>query len=76
MRDIKGRVEAGKTHTWEIYLHYYRCPNCGYVLEDRNSFEQRGKVFEKTLLCPRCETKWREETSLKPRNGEIEVNWE
>lgn len=38
-------------HSWDLYVHYYRCPSCGYILENR----QRD-VEEFT--CPRCKNKF------------------
>jgi DNA-directed RNA polymerase subunit RPC12/RpoP len=35
-------------HTWDMNLQYYRCPKCGYIIEDR----QGG--HNKEIICGRC----------------------
>lgn len=42
------------THTWDLVIDYYHCPNCGYILEDRQKFEYRLGLYQKDLNCPRC----------------------
>jgi rubredoxin len=42
-------------HTWEFLLHYYRCPKCGYVIEDRNKYERRMRLLQKEVYCNRCQ---------------------
>lgn len=34
------------THTWELYLHYHECPECGHIIESRKE--------TKELKCPSC----------------------
>lgn len=43
------------THTWDLLLHYYQCPQCGYVMENRDKFEVRLHHLEKEVCCPRCQ---------------------
>ena len=42
-------------HTWDLVLHYYRCPHCGYIIENQDKFEPRLKRLEKNLICQRCQ---------------------
>ena len=42
-------------HTWDLVLHYDRCPRCGYVMENQDKFEVRFQQLEKNLTCPRCQ---------------------
>ncbi len=42
-------------HTWNLFLHYCSCPQCGFVMESRNDYEAGGAgVFQKNLSCHRC----------------------
>lgn len=41
-------------HTWDMILHYYRCPGCGYIMENRDKFESRFHRLEKEVICPIC----------------------
>lgn len=42
------------THTWNLNLHYQRCPSCNYIFENRQAFENRLGTYQKDLECPRC----------------------
>ncbi|WP_068469098.1 hypothetical protein [Candidatus Protochlamydia phocaeensis] len=42
-------------HTWDIVIHYYRCPKCGYIIENRDKYEYRLGQLEKDLTCGRCQ---------------------
>jgi uncharacterized C2H2 Zn-finger protein len=41
-------------HTWDLSLHYYRCPECGFIIEDRQAYLYRMGRYEKEVVCPRC----------------------
>jgi hypothetical protein len=41
-------------HTWDLIQHYYRCPRCGYIMENRDKFEPRFHLLEKEISCLRC----------------------
>lgn len=41
-------------HTWDLILFYHRCPSCGYIIENREPFEQRLHSVEKEIVCPKC----------------------
>lgn len=56
------------THTWDLYLHYHRCPECGFILESRERPVYRNGQLEKPLDCPRCQNHWMEK---RPYNGPI-----
>ena len=49
-------------HTWDIVIHYYACPKCGYIIENRDKYEQRLGVLQKELTCARCQKHF---TSIK-----------
>lgn len=71
------------THTWEIYLHYYKCPLCAYILADRNPYHYKpgGKYF-KDLACPRCSHEFTVYKVRRPSMGSfsdeerpVEMEW-
>lgn len=41
-------------HTWDMVLHYYQCPQCGYINESRHKFVIRDNALQKDLTCARC----------------------
>lgn len=45
-------------HTWDLVIHYYCCPKCQYILENREKFEHRLGTLQKDLICPRCKDKF------------------
>lgn len=70
-------------HTWDIYLHYHRCPKCGYIIESREDFQNRFGKFVKELICNRCHHHFSLTKSEKPAFGPftgdrqpIEMDWE
>lgn len=70
-------------HTWDLYLRYHRCPNCGFIIETRKDFENRFGKYIKELICTRCHHKFtltkREKPAFGPLIGEpqpIEFDWE
>jgi hypothetical protein len=42
-------------------LHYYRCPRCGYIVENRDKFERRFARLHKDVACGRCSYAFRVE---------------
>ncbi len=46
--------EIKATHTFDIVIHYYSCPKCGYIGENRKNFIYRFGVLQKELECERC----------------------
>ena len=55
MNDLRQRKG---NHTWDIIIHYERCPLCGYIIENREKFECYGSILEKDFTCPRCQQKF------------------
>jgi uncharacterized C2H2 Zn-finger protein len=43
-----------RTWTWDIFHHYHKCPECGYILEDRSDFVNYQGIPQKNLHCSRC----------------------
>jgi DNA-directed RNA polymerase subunit RPC12/RpoP len=70
-------------HTWDLFLHYYSCPQCGLIIENReNDQYKEGGVFQKKLTCPRCShhfiMKKIGKPTLAPLIGQgqpVEVEW-
>lgn len=58
-------------HTWDSILHYYRCPRCGYVIENRDKFELHFHRLEKNLLCSRCQHSFKITKKSKPAFGPL-----
>ncbi len=58
-------------HTWDMVLHYYRCPHCGYILENRQKFERRFNDLQKELLCPRCRHIFAVVKKIRPTFGPL-----
>lgn len=42
------------THTWEIVIHYHRCPHCGAIVESRKGYRYRLGQYQKRITCDRC----------------------
>lgn len=59
------------THTWDLNLHYYRCPRCGYVLENRDKFEKSFSQLSKELICLRCQFGFRLTKKPRPTFGPL-----
>ncbi|GAB4236676.1 MAG: hypothetical protein Tsb0021_16440 [Chlamydiales bacterium] len=59
------------THTWDIYLDYHRCPKCGYIIEDRQTFYYSMGQDLKDLMCPRCKKTFTIKKRGSPRIGPI-----
>lgn len=41
-------------HTWDIIIEYFKCPQCGLILESRDKYQYRLGVYQKDLICDRC----------------------
>lgn len=59
------------THTWDLNLHYYRCPQCGYVVENRDKFEPRFNQLNKDIACSRCQYVFRIIKNKRPAFGPL-----
>lgn len=58
-------------HTWDLVLHYYRCPKCGYILENRDKFEPYFNRLQKQVTCSRCQHLFIVTQKTKPRFGPL-----
>ena len=58
-------------HTWDLNVHYYRCPQCGYILENRDKFELRFNQLLKDMACPRCQYAFRVIKKNRPTFGPL-----
>ena len=70
-------------HTWNLYLRYHRCPNCGYIMENRSDFENRFGKYVKEMTCLRCSHRFTEIKNQKSTFGPFtgspepaEFNWD
>ncbi len=41
-------------HTWDIVIDYRSCPDCGYIMEDRQKYQRHDDNLEKQIVCGRC----------------------
>lgn len=64
------RREKG-AHTWDIYIHYHRCPSCGFIIESRNPYQYRQGKYYKDLTCPRCRHAFTDYSEKEPSIGPI-----
>jgi DNA-directed RNA polymerase subunit RPC12/RpoP len=64
-------ARAAGTHTYDIYLAYHGCPECGKIVESRAPYEYRMGVREKELQCPRCSHEWTERCKKKVSLGPL-----
>lgn len=70
-------------HTWELTIHYHRCPKCGWIIESRQDYEQGfDGIYRKELTCDRCQANFVQEKHLPPKFGPLlgkptqaEVDW-
>lgn len=58
-------------HTWDIILHYYSCPKCSYIMENRDKFERRFHRLEKEVVCPRCQQIFTLRKKTRPTFGPL-----
>ena len=62
--------QAGE-HTWDIIVHYHRCPECGYIIESRQEFTYRLGKYQKELACERCQHNFQVTKPSKPSFGPL-----
>ncbi len=53
------------THTWDIVISYHRCPECGYIFENRDNWQAMKKISQKNLQCPRCKKEFIDKKPLR-----------
>lgn len=47
-------MKSTDNHTWNIFIAYHRCPECGYITESRNGYELVDGKEQKEIACERC----------------------
>jgi hypothetical protein len=69
-------------HTWDLNLHYHRCPRCGFIIESREDYQYRMGVYLKDLQCSRCQLRFTitkpSEPTFGPLIGDaepVEMEW-
>jgi len=69
-------------HSWDMILHYHRCPKCGFIVESREDFQCRLGVWIKEMICERCGQAFTLSKKNKPTFGPLigrsqppEVDW-
>lgn len=50
--------DTKSTHTFEIFQEYIRCPECGYIQEDRRDYEESFGGWFKQMTCERCKKEY------------------
>ncbi len=58
-------------HTWDLFLHYHRCPQCGYVFESRKAHEYVLGKYQKEESCPRCAHRFMHYRAIEPSFGPL-----
>lgn len=58
-------------HTWDIIIHYMRCPDCGYVFESRKGYEYILGRYQKEEACPRCHKQFMVYKEREPSFGPL-----
>ena len=58
-------------HTWDLVLHYVRCPFCGYIAENRDKYISYLDRIEKEVKCPRCEKSFKLKKETPPSFGPL-----
>lgn len=56
-------------HTWDLVLHYYSCPKCGYIVENRDKFETHFHEVKKEVICSRCQHLFKVQKKTQPTLG-------
>jgi uncharacterized C2H2 Zn-finger protein len=74
-------VQKG-THSWDIVIHYHRCPQCGMIIESRKGYDYKLGKWLKDLTCERCGKEIRLTKSRRPAFGPLigdpepyEIEW-
>lgn len=70
-------------HTWDMVIDYLECPNCGRILENRQSYEYHSGQYVKHVKCDYCGNSFTvtkdKNSAFGPLLGDpqpIEVDWE
>lgn len=59
------------SHTWDLHVHYYKCPKCGVILENREDYQYRLGKYEKDLECPQCHHQFTVRKRARPTFGPL-----
>jgi len=59
------------THTCDIVVDYHRCPECGYINENREKFRYQLGEYLKDVVCCRCGCEFVLKRERKPKFGPI-----
>lgn len=43
-------------HTWKVQVAYHKCPECGYIVENRTDYQDHLGIKKKDIVCPKCHT--------------------
>ncbi len=57
------------SHTWDLSVHYHRCPFCGAIQESREEYQNRLGKYQKDLVCPRCDRHFTVTKRVRPTFG-------
>lgn len=68
---MNNSKQSHGVHTWDIILHYYRCPLCGYIMENQTQFERRLQNLQKELCCSKCKHFFTITKNKKPTFGPL-----
>lgn len=60
-----------RTHTWEMFLEYLQCPSCGFIIENRDPYQDRFGVLEKEIQCERCQKTFKHTKQATPTFGPL-----
>jgi len=58
-------------HTWDISVHYHRCPKCGFIIEDRQEFQLKDGKWVKDVTCEECGEDLQFEKARKAKFGPL-----
>lgn len=51
----RGSIMTQKgEHTWDLFIEYHRCPECGNIIESREGYTYRLGARYKDVVCSRC----------------------
>lgn len=69
-------------HTWDLVVDYQRCPECGFIIENRESFRYQMGAWVKDVSCDRCGNTFIVQDHRKPTFGPLigtpqppEITW-
>ena len=70
-------------HTWDLVIDYQRCPQCGFINEDRQELQYQLGSWIKEVVCTRCQHAFIIKDNRKQTFGPLigtpqppEVTWE